>query len=477
MNEAEGALRKTIGLGSLFMLGFGTIIGVAWLTVLGSWLAQAGSMGAILAFAIGGGAMLIIGLCYAEVATMFPFSGGQVAYILEIYGTRTAFAAGWSLAFNYIVITAFEAISVGWVVAVLFPAAKGPVLYSFLGNDVHAWSMLLGLALMAAITYINYRGARSTTRFQDLFTAILLAASAAFIAGGLYFGDTDNLHSLFVKSDVPADWAYIGILTVLISTPFWYTGFDTIPQAMGELRTTAALRLVPRVITLSIFAALIFYCLIILTAAMSMPRDELLGAELPVAAAIEASMQSHFFGKLVLFAGLCGLITTWNAVFFAATRLLYALGRGQMIPPAFARVHRKFGSPAVAVIFVGLVGGLTSLLGRSAILVIANASSTLLSLLFFLICIGVVRLRKTLPAHPRPYRVPAGNALPYLGAAAALGMLLLSLYEPLRDSEGGIPVVWVMLLIWAILGTGFWFAASGYRLGIDDQERKRRIAQ
>ncbi len=68
MTEERKTLKKEIKLRSLFMLAFGTIIGIAWLIVLGSWLSQAGSLGAIIGFVIGGGMMLLIGVCYAEVA-------------------------------------------------------------------------------------------------------------------------------------------------------------------------------------------------------------------------------------------------------------------------------------------------------------------------------------------------------------------------------------------------------------------------
>ena len=127
MTEERKTLKKEIKLRSLFMLAFGTIIGIAWLIVLGSWLSQAGSLGAIIGFVIGGGMMLLIGVCYAEVATMYPVSGGEAAYVYEMYGTGMAFAAGWALAFNYVVVTSFEAISVGWAASALFPGIEGPV--------------------------------------------------------------------------------------------------------------------------------------------------------------------------------------------------------------------------------------------------------------------------------------------------------------------------------------------------------------
>ncbi|MCB1022373.1 MAG: amino acid permease, partial [Acidobacteria bacterium] len=74
------------------------MIGVGWVTALGSWLTQAGPGGAILAFAAGGAVMLLIGLCYAELTAMLPVAGGEVAYAFAAHGAGRAFVVGWFLA-------------------------------------------------------------------------------------------------------------------------------------------------------------------------------------------------------------------------------------------------------------------------------------------------------------------------------------------------------------------------------------------
>ncbi len=455
------------------MLSFGTIIGVGWVTVMGSWLGQAGSFGSMLGFAGGGVLMLLIGLCYAEVATMYPVSGGEVAYVYEMFGTGWSFAAGWALAFSYIATTTFEAISVGWVASALFPGLEGPVLYTILGQEIRLWSLLLGIAIMALITFVNYRGSKTSTAFQDTMTVALLVASSAFIVAGLSSGEVANLDPLFGGDG--SSWGFAGMLAVLATTPFWFAGFDTIPQAMGEVEQSARLKLIPRVIVASILLALIFYCLVILTSSMALPREDLLATELPVAGALEAAMGSPLFGKIVLFAGLCGLITTWNALFFAATRLLFALGKGSMIPQSFSRVHPRFASPSTAVLFVGLVGGGTALLGRNAIIPIVNAGATNLSWVFLMVCLGLIRLRKDRPDHPRPFKLPAGPLIGYLAAASSLVVLVLSAYMPFQSAGGGFPVEWILILTWATLGVLFWLVSSKTRKGISEEERRERI--
>ena len=124
----KAGLKKELKLRQLFSLAFGTIIGVGWVTVLGKWLTQAGSLGAVLAFLAGGLVMIFIGLTYAEMAAMFPVSGGEVAYAYEAYGLKTSFMTCWLLSLTYIGVVVFEVISVGWVAGSLFPALEGRVL-------------------------------------------------------------------------------------------------------------------------------------------------------------------------------------------------------------------------------------------------------------------------------------------------------------------------------------------------------------
>jgi len=469
-------LQRAFKLRHLFTLALGTIVGAGWITVLGVWLGQAGSIGAIIAFAVGGITMLLIGLCYAEAATMFPVSGGEIAYGYAMYGTKVSFLLGWLLALQYIVGTAFQAIAVGWILSALIPGLEGPVIYSVLGGDVHLGSLAAGLGLMAVVGYLNYRGANLIAAFQDIMTYGMLAVSVVVIISGIAFGDVANLQPYFSE---PTDgWPMLGIFAVFATTPFWFSGFDTIPQAMGEIADRRRLYLVPRVILLAIGCALVFYCLIILSTSMAMPRDELLNLDLPTAGAFAAIFGSSAVGKVVLIAGLCGLISTWNAAFFATTRLIYALGRARLIPSMLGHLHVRYASPHNAVVFAAVICVLMTLLGREAIVPIIQTGAACMSLVFLLVSLGIIRLRIKEPNRHRPYRVPGGIWIPVLAALIAAGMLYLSIYEPYRQApERGIPTEWVIFAVWLTLGAVFWFGSQLWQPGITEADRRRLILE
>ena len=466
-----GGEREVLGRGirlrSLFSLAFGTIIGVGWITVMGAWLSGAGAIGAIIAFVLGGLGILAIGLCYSEMAAAYPVTGGEVAYVFEAWGARWSFAAAWFLAFSYIFTTSFEAISVEWVVSALVPGFGGPVIYTLLGQEVRLWSLALGLAVMAVITFINYRGGKTAAWFQDLMTAGLIILTLIFVVAGVVGGSVANLEPMFSGTTPGA--ALVGVGIVLGTAAFWFAGFDTIPQAMEEVEEGAKLRLLPRVMGASILFALVFYCLVILATAMSMPRAELLASELPAAAAIEAALGSPLLGRVVLFAGLCGLITTWNAIFFASTRIVFAMARAHMIPHRLAKVHDRYGSPSAAVLFVAVMGSVGALFGRNAILVIVGGAAISAMIVFLVVVLGVLRLRRTRPDHPRPYTVPGGRGFLYLSAVIALGLLGASIWEPFHGAGGRIPAEWIVLVVWAALGLVFYRAAAPLRREVSDR--------
>ncbi|MEM8986533.1 MAG: APC family permease [Pseudomonadota bacterium] len=468
MSEREH-LRKELSLTSLFYLSFGTIIGVGWITVMGSWLTDAGPIGAIGAFIVGAFVVSLIGLCYAEIGAMYPVSGGEVAYAYRMYGSPVAFLCGWLLALNYIALLGFEAISVGWVLSAIFPGIEGPVIYTVLGSDVRLFGVLIGLGVMAALTAIQYASVRSVDRFQSMLTIGLLGAAGIFVAAGLGLGDTGNLKP-YVAETAEGGVNIAGIAALLATTFFWFAGFDVIPQAMGERKEGAPLHLLQWVMLSSIGMALVFYVLVILATSMAAPRDVVLSADLPVAAAFEAVLGSKLIANLVLFAGLMGLLTTWNACFLAATRLLFSLGRAHFIPHRFAQVSVRHGTPVYAIVFAAIIGSLLSLLGRNAIGVIVNVSAISMAFVLLLITLGVAKLRRTAPDHPRPYKTPFGLTIPYAAAAGSAIILAIGFWG-LLDFSNGVAFEWYILGGWLAIGALFWVYASGMRRKVDEKER------
>ena len=130
------ALRGNIGYFQFLSLGFGTMIGSAWVILLGDWLGKAGPGGSVLGFAGGALIVMAIGACYAELTALLPEAGSEFIYAHRIYGRGVAFTVGWFLVLYLISVTVFEALALTWIAEMLIPAWKSATLYSAFGSVI-----------------------------------------------------------------------------------------------------------------------------------------------------------------------------------------------------------------------------------------------------------------------------------------------------------------------------------------------------
>ena len=467
------SLKRAVGRGQFFTLAFGTIIGVGWIIYLGYWLAPAGPLGAAIGFGAGTLLVALIGLCYAEMASMFPVSGGELAYAFEAFGTGTSFITAWTLAFVYTAVAGWEGIAIGVLAENLFPDFGGPVLYTLFDTPVRLGKLLLGLGFMAFIVWMNIRGVSKAARLQDVLTYGFLALCVVFIGAGLLYGDASNLSPAMLRSESGS--VMPGIVAAFVTAPFFLAGFDVVPQLMEEKAAGTTGRSAALMIVAAVLGAGAFYILIILSASMVVPWQRLVEFEsLPAATAFREAFSSPLFARAVLAAGFIGILTTWNAVVIAASRVLFAMGRARMLPSFLASIHPRHGSPSSALIFVGLLGGLGVILGEGAIAPMVSTATICFGIAFVVVSLGVVRLRRTRPGAQRPYRVPGGVTTAAAAAAAALLFIVLAMAEPYQVG-GGIPTAWLLLVVCVALGGAFWFASARQRKSVTEDERRLLI--
>ncbi|MEM9989144.1 MAG: amino acid permease, partial [Pseudomonadota bacterium] len=119
---------STLSVFGLFAMGFGQIVGVGWIIIMGSWLAAGGPVGTMSMLLLGGVLLLSVSLCYGWISQRVREPGGEIAYAKAVFGQRVAFIIGWFIALFAIAIVSFLTISFGWVTSILLGLPKGPVL-------------------------------------------------------------------------------------------------------------------------------------------------------------------------------------------------------------------------------------------------------------------------------------------------------------------------------------------------------------
>ncbi len=470
----DTGLSKTIRFHQLFAIGFGTMIGVGWMLVAGSWILTAGPGGAVVAFAVGAAAVLLIGLAYAEMGASLPFSGGEIVYAFEGLGAAPAFIVGWLLALTAVSVCAFEAVASPWIISVILPATAGPTIYRMLGSDVTLGAIVIGFGGLIALSWVNIRGGYASARLQNVATALKVLATVTFVLAALSQANGAINRIPWFAHD--AGGSAIGpILAVLATVPVWYGGFNALPQALGEVADLGKIRNLALVLASAVIAGFIFFALVILATASAAPRSALASSEFPVATALFSAFSSPWPGRAVLTAGLLGLVTSWNAMIFSGSRVLLCMGRARIIPGAFARVHPRFGSPAFAAVFVAAASVPLALLGRNALLPIINLVGLSYAVSYLFTTLALVRLRRNAPAMDRPYRMPLHPWLTHLAVVIAAAFVLVAAANIWRESTTAIPAEFVALAVWLAVGALVWHLGKKARTLTSDEERRALI--
>ncbi len=444
-------LRGNIGHFQYLALGFGTIIGSAWVILLGDWLGKAGPGGAMLGFACGTVVVMAIGACYAELTARLPEAGSEFIYAYRAYGRALAFTVGWFLILYLLSVTIFEALAFAWIVEIALPGWKSVRLYSAFGMGISWQTLAVGIGGAATIFALNYRGARLAVAVHSTVTYGFVAVVLCILAALLFSGHAANMAPLFTTTTGQPWWLGSGAIFAFCS--YALNGFQAIPQAIEERSEKTSLRSIAFLIIGAIAAAGVFYCLVVLAASVIMPWKNLVGAPLPTAAAAAALPHGRIFVVLLLIATAASLLKAWNGIFMMAARLLVAMARAGFVPAAFAGLHPRFQSPAAALMFIGALNVAGVFFGKGAIEPITDMSAMVLTLTYVLCCATVLKLRRQGAAGH--FQVPGGAKLVWFGGVGATVMAVVALISPFW-TQPGIPLEWRLLGAWSLVGILVW---------------------
>ncbi|MBZ9556685.1 MULTISPECIES: APC family permease [unclassified Modicisalibacter] len=438
-------------------LAFGAMIGWGWIVMTGRWIASAGSLGAITAFILGGLAIVLVGLTYAELASAMPRVGGEHVYSYRALGHFPSFFCTWSIVLGYVSVVAFEAVALPTVFENLFPGYSAGHLWTIAGWEVTASWVAVGVIGSLIMMGVNYLGIRTAALVQKLVTLLILVVGVMFITGALFEGDTATMQPLFnTQAGVVG-----GIMTVIVMVPFMFVGFDAIPQAAEEIDLPFGE--IGRVLMFSVILAVFWYALIILGTSLMLDSQALADSKLAVPAAMQAVFDAPWAGKLMVLAGVAGIITSWNAFYVGGSRAIYALAASGMLPAFLAKLHPRHRTPVNAILLMGAFSSLAPFFGRPALVWLVDAGGLGIVIAYLCVALSFVVLRLREPAMPRPFRVPGGLAVG--GVAVLLGLGMVVLYLP-GSPSALTPVEWAVYGVAMLVGLAM-YAWSRARYGLE----------
>jgi len=402
----------------------------------------------MLAFALGGALLMPVALTYGRLVRRIPDAGAEIAYAEGVFPPAIAFAAGWSMVLAYAIVCPWEAVAVGNVLARALPQLNVMPLYEIAGRTVYAPRLLAGLLLTGAIAWINFRGIAPSARFQNATTFSLLGLFGVFLVTALVSGSPANLPPLFARPGSTGAW--LSILLVLQVVPYFMTGFESVAKASEEARPGFDPRYFARAITLAITVGVAFYVLIIAAVSFVYPWQAIVSGQLGTEAAFERALGSRFMAQLVLFAAFLSLLKIFNGNFVAATRLMFAVGRRNLVHTSLARVHDTHGTPTVAIVLLGTLTAVASCLGDAVLVPISEVGSLAVGIGWLSACLAFLARTRNEPGLPR--------ATAAVGALVSAAIVLMKVAPQVPGSFRAME--WTAFGAWMALGAAFWLART-----------------
>jgi APA family basic amino acid/polyamine antiporter len=355
-----------------------------------------------LAYVIAGVGMLMVVLCFAEVASRFSEGGGAYVYCRDAYGPLTGFFAGWLLFWSRLTAYAANLNLFADFSGVLVPAATGDQ------------ARLVVLAIVSALLVaINVAGVRRASWTINAFTIAKLTPLVLLIILGL-----PRISGEVLATQIVGQYHWTEAVLLLV---FAYGGFEAplIPaaEAKNPRRDTAPALLMGIGIVATV------YVLVQLVVVGVLPE-----------AARSKTAVADAFGVLIgptgaTFVAVGALLSTYGysaGATLQAPRLLLALAERRELPRPLAHVHERFHTPDVSIVAFALAGFALSAAGSFA----ANATfSAIVRLaIFALTCIAVVVFRRRF-REEASFRIPAGPLVAALGVLFCAWMLTTRTFD------------------------------------------------
>jgi APA family basic amino acid/polyamine antiporter len=473
----EGGFRRELGLFDSTMVVAGSMIGSGIYIVSAAMARELGSPGWLLvAWIVTGVLTITAALSYGELAAMMPHAGGQYVYLRTAYSPLWGFLYGWTL---------FTVIQTGTIAAVAVAFARfSGILVPWIAEDnylvppVHlstgyavslSTAQLIGIVMIALLTWTNTRGLKYGKVIQNIFTTTKTGALVVLIVAGTLIGRnaaavTANFGDLWTPrgfepiapgvSVISAFGIFVALCVAQTGSLFSADAWNNITFTAGEVKNPR--RDIPLSLAFGTMLVISLYLLANVAYLMTLPLDAIQHAPADRVATATVNAIVPGLGATVMAVAI--LISTFgcnNGLILAGARAYYAMACDGLFfrragtlnearVPAWGLLLQCVWAIVLVVprTFDPTTGQYGNLYGNLLDYIISAA------LLFYVLTIAAVfRLRKTMPDVPRPYRTFGYPIVPALYiVAAAVIMVVLLIYRPATTWPGfvivllGIPV-------------------------------------
>ena len=353
-------------------------------------------------------------MSFAELGTMFPETGGQYIYLRKSFGDFIAYLYGWSsiAVVNTAAIAAIAFVCAEYTGYFLhlphfdFATERSIVIHIPMIGDIlplqNFGVKTLAIAIIIALTIINYISVRSGNAIQ--FVAALLKTLAILIlVFGILFSGKGSVNNFMTNS--PSfhlkGWALFAAYMSATTGAFAaYDGWNNLNMVAGEIKNPN--RNITSSLLIGLSICILVYVLVTLAYMYVLPIDTMAVSPLVASDATEKVMGT-IGGTIIAVLIVISTFGATNVNLLTNARVVFAMSGTKVFFEWAGKVHPKFQTPGNAVIILGVWSSLLVLSGSFDIL--ADMFIFMSWVFYGLVVAGVFILRKRLPAQERPYRV------------------------------------------------------------------------
>ncbi|HUH71821.1 MAG TPA: APC family permease [Mycobacterium sp.] len=326
--EEQPALARRLGTADAVVIGLGSMIGAGVFSAFGP-AAQAAGAGLLIGLALAAPIAYCNATASAELAAVYPTSGGTYIYGRERLGPWRGFVAGWGFVIGKSASCAAMALTVA--------------AYAVPGSW---WAQrVIAVTAVSVLIALNYRGITKTAMLARILLACTLIALATVVIG-IAVGDPEP-HLIH--------WSAGTIYGVLQSAGllfFAFAGYARIATMGEEVRDPG--RTIPRAITLALGIAVAIYLVVGVAVLLAAGPDRLAHAAAPLAEAVRAAGGAALVPVITVGAALASL-GALLALIAGLGRTVLAMARHRDLPAWLAAVHPRYRVPHHAEIALGVV--------------------------------------------------------------------------------------------------------------------------
>ncbi|HEU4807355.1 MAG TPA: amino acid permease [Homoserinimonas sp.] len=335
---SDTGLKRVLGLPSLVLFGLVYMVPLTVFTTYGI-VAQVSGGRVPLAYIVTLAAMVFTARSYGLMARAFPFAGSAYTYTQRSFGPGIGFLAGWALMLDYLFLPMINYLVIGIYMGAAFPA-------------IPSWIFIL--AAIVLVTVLNVVGIVSVARANIVIIALQAVFIVVFVAlsiGAISQSGTVDLLAPFSGTGDPGGFPPVLAGAAILCLSF--LGFDSVSTLAEETRDPK--KVVPKAIMLTTVSAGILFVALSYVGHLVLPTHAFTNVD-SAALDVMAIAGGQFLAAFFTAAYVAGCIGSALASQASVSRILYAMGRDNVLPSGFfGRINQRFGTPVLAILTVSVI--------------------------------------------------------------------------------------------------------------------------